>query len=611
MPIVQVQLPDGRIVAVHAEPQAEKPNPILSAGKTLFSNLARGFGQGLAGLAEGAAAFNSVDSPNRSYSGSALTEAVQKALPVPENESRGERFVRKVTEGAGAGLSTPIPMAGVANTLLRNAATGAAAGAGSDLGESALGAPGAFAGGMLAGGAAGFLTGPRQSVAQQDIRRELNHLTPADFQKAERNLNTINAAGSKTATLVDAFEGSPRIKGLANRVQNERGGEALAQRTAGRVEDRQQLGQALLNRISPNAVSETATANNLADAAGGVLERQKNSRSAYMGRQLQGKSTTPADSFDMFARLHQAADNEVRKGPADALREVADSLVDQHGRIITDVQQLSLALKALKDAPKNPIAQVKGGSAISDRDMAEAIRAAENLLKRASPDFARGNAGFAGYSQNVMRPTREGPIGAMADKNPLLAGPTPLSRIEGTLSGETPEGIERVLGMLQRPGYTGGAVADTKSLARALAQRKLDRLPQNPGESVRGAPGSLDDDRFAAVLRSAGLDADSVTQPLRAADLLKDFGPATTIGGMPPMRLKQYALRPFRTVDMATSLQTETKINKQIAELLARNDLGGLRDLQKIAAFDPTTRKLLIAKGLFQPAAGLPNNEGN
>jgi hypothetical protein len=601
MPIVQVQLPDGRVVSVHAEPQTPRPNPLKQAGASLLV----GFGKMASGAPKAAAMLMPTEdlaAPFEQLHGDASRYWQQFG----DKHGFEPGYKRAIAEGAGGALVNP------AGGVGRTAVVGAAAGGGAEAGGQLLDHPlGSLAGGVLAGGAAGFLAGPRQSVAHQDIRRELNHLTPADFQKAQENLTTLNAAGSKTATLVDAFEGSPRIKGLANRVQNERGGEALGQRTAGRVEDREQLGQALLNRISPKPVSESATANNVADAATGVLTRQKESRSAYMGKQLQGKTVAPRDSFDIFAKLHQAADKEIRKEPAEALRAVADSLVDQHGKIITDVQQLSLALKAMKDAPKNPNAQVKSGSAISDQDMAAAIRAAESLLKQASPDFARGNAGFASYSRNVVKPTREGPIGAMADKNPLLASPTPLSRIEGTLAGETPEGIERTLSLLQRPGYTGGPTVDAKALARALAQRKLDKLPQNPGSTMRGAEGSLDDQRFASVLRSAGVDPQETMQPLRAADLLKELGPAGTVGGLPPMRAKQLLLRPFRTIDMATSAQTEEKISRQIAELLARNDMAGLTKLQEIANFDPTARRLLIAKGLMQPAATSANTEGN
>lgn len=600
MPIVQVRLPDGRVVSVHAEPQVEKPNPLKQAGASLLA----GFGKMASGVPKAASMlipWEEDAAPIRQWG----EDASQFWEKFGDKHGFEPGYKRALAEGAGGGLINP------SIGPFRSAIVGAAGGGGAEAGRQMVDHPlGSVIGGVLAGGTAGLAVGPRQAVAHQNIRRELNHLTPADFQKAEKNLNTLNAAGSKTATLVDAFEGSPRIKGLANRVQNEKGGEALAQRTAGRVEDRWQLGQALLNRISPKPVSETAVANNIADAATGVLERQKGTRSAAMARNLQGQSVTPLNSFSLFAQLHQAAAGETRKGPADALRMVADALIDQNGQVITDVQQLSLAIKALKESPKNPLAQATGGAVINSRDLSDAIRQAEELLAQASPAFGKANKGFASYSQNVIKPTREGPIGAMADRNPLLSGPTPLSRVESTLAGETPEGIERALGLLQRPGYTGGPVADTKSLARALAQKKLDKLPQSPGETIRGAEGSLDDARFASVLKSAGMDPAEVTQPLRAADLLKELGPATTVGGAPPMRLKQYAIRPFRAFDMDTSMQTEENISRQIAELLARNDVGGIRKLAEIAQFDPKLRRMLIAKGMMQPAVTTAQSEG-
>lgn len=606
MPIVQVQLPDGRIVPVEVlkprgQQQAETKEALSSFEKAAVSggkSIARGFLGGLAGMAEGAAAFNYADRLGRTPEPAReMSQGVEKLLPIPEEESTFEKLSRKGLEGVGGAFSSPVPGAMVANALAGGVG-GITGELGRSFGERAgpVGeTAGQIVGGTLGAGLAGFAAGPKQSVAQADIRRELAGLPDNVWNQAGENVELFRRAGSRTATLADAFPGKQRITALAGKAANMKGGEMLAQRLAERPEDLQQLSEAFLRRLGPE-VDANQVANSAGGAATNILLQSKRQATNAVTNQLAGVNVPPGDVFGIYSDLRNVAATAERGTIREAYDEVASRLLNQQGQPITNLQELSYAIKDLKDGMKNPLAPVKGGSAAMD----QALQAVEAAFRRRFPEYRRAMEGFA-QDQAARTEVKQGPIGTLADKNPLTAGQTPVARLEGLMTGNSPQTIRSTVSALGSPALTAGNPANPQAIATALLQQKLRKGSTNPGEAVRGTAGSLEDRKLAALLDQAGMNVDEVTVPLRAADQLQNLGPAGSVGGFPEMRSGQAVIRPFRTLDMMMTGKTERDTQREIARLLADPTPAGLARLREIAMFDPDLRRQLTLISAMRP----------
>ena len=606
MPVVQVQLPDGRVVPVEvpespaAQQEATKSSlsglkdAALSGGKSL----ARGFLGGLAGLAEGAAAFNFADRMGRTPTpGREMTAGVEKMLPIPKEESTFEKLSRKGLEGIGGAFAAPVPGAMAANAIAGGVG-GVTGELGRSFGERAgpIGeVAGQVVGGALGGGLAGFLAGPKQSIGQADIRRELAGLPDDQWNTARNNVDLFTNSGSTTATLADAFPGKPRIAALAGKASNMKGGELLAQRLAGREDDLQNLGQETLRRMGPE-VDANAVANSAGGAATANLLQSKRQATNAVTNQLAGVNVPAPDVFDIYTNLRNVSATAERRTIADAYDEVANRLLNQQGQPITNLQELSFAIKDLKDGMKNPLAPPRGGTAAMD----QALTAVENAFRARFPEYRRAMEGFA-RDQAARTEVKQGPIGTLADKNPLTAGQTPVARLEGIMTGNSPQTIRQTVSALGSPAMTSGNPANPQSIATALAQQKLRKGSTDPGKTVRGAPGSLEARQFQALLEQAGMDVGNVTAPLRAADQLQNLGAAGAVGGFPEMRSGQAVIRPFRTLDMMMTGKTERDTQREISRLLADPTPAGLARLREIAMFDPNLRRQLTLIAALRP----------
>ncbi len=524
--------------------------------------------------------------------------AMNELFAPPANETPEEALWRKTLEGGGEALA--MPMGGA--SLAAQTAAGAMGGLGAELGgrfgkragpvgETA----GRVLGGVLGGGATGFLAGPKQTVGQADIRRELAGMPEGDWRTAGQNVDLFQGAGAKTATLADAFPGKPRIAALAGNAANMKGGEMLAQRLSGRPDDLQGLTDEFLRRLGPE-VDPNAVANTAGGAATANLLQSKRQATNAVTRELAGVNVPPAQVFDVYTNLRNVAANAERGTIRDAYDEVASRLLNQQGQPITNLQELSYAVKDLKDGMKNPLAPVKGGAAAMD----QAIQAVENAFRTRFPEYRRAMEGFA-RDQAARTEVKQSPIGTLADKNPLTAGQTPMARLEGIMTANSPQSIKSTVSALGSPALTGGNPANPQAIATALLQQKLRKGSTDPGKTVRGTPGSLEDRKVQALLEQAGMDVGQVTAPLRAADQLQNLGPAGSVGGFPEMRSAQGLIRPFRTLDMMMTGKTERDTQREISRLLANPTQEGLAELRKIAMFDPNVRRQLTLLAAIRP----------
>lgn len=612
MPIVQVQLPDGSTVPVEVP---EPKTPIKDAfretakqGLELVKALPRGLMSGLAGLAEGASAFNDAErfgAPPSKTPPMDLRKDIEGLIPVQPNETPWQQLGRKTFEGIGGSFS--LPMAGPFATAI----TGAGSGLGGELGRRALSGSGSFAegagqlaGSFLGGGAAGFLSGPKQSVAQADIRRELAGLPEGDFAAANRNLQNFKDSGSTTWTAAEAFPGKGRILGLAGKANNTRGGEALAQRLRNREEDLQGLGETASARIGP-AVDPNTVANQAGGAATANILQQKQMLSARLDQLFRGQRVPAPAVWQLYSQLQTAANVAERPAVAEAYRAVASRLLNQQNAPIENLQELSYAIKDLKTAAKNPMQPPVGGAAA----MNNAIRDAEQGIAAISPIYRQGMAEFA-QGQQALLGVKQGPLGSLSDKNPLLAGQTPVSRMEGLLRGNSPQTVTRTAQELGSPILTSGQPVAPRDIAQALVQNKLHKGSTNPGQDLRGMPGSGAEANLTALLDAGGVNTPRVMAPLRAADELQKLSPAGAAGGLPIPNSGQLAIRPFRTLDMMLTGKSERDTQREIARLLGGNpDPGIIQELQRIAMFNPAVRRQLSAWGALQGAITNPSQE--
>lgn len=452
--------------------------------------------------------------------------------------------------------------------------------------------------GILAGGLAGFALGPRQSVAQRDIRLEAQHIPEADWAKAAANIHDFQGVGAKTATLADAFPGDNTLRPLARKAAGERGGETLRAKLSGREGELQELGQEYVNRIGPK-VDPAATANELADAANGFLTTSKGQVNEALRNRLAGNRLTPQQARELYDTLLKAGAAQENPSIAAGYREVAKSLLKTNGEVQRSVQELSLLIKQHKKTAGNPL-QLQGQTpAIAAGWGKQAISDAEEGLGELSPTFEQAMQDYIAGRRRLSTEA-EGPIGRLTDSNPNIAKATPVSRLNAVVEGNSPTTVAGTARILQNPTMTGsaempGPTVDPRAIASALAQQRLAGRPTNPGNAVRGNQGSLHEQQINTLLDIGGADVSHVNQPLRVADQLQKLSPGSNIHEMPQMRSGQLLLRPFRTLDMLMTARTEKQIQEEISKLLINPTQETLNELRTIAMFDPAIRKQLSA----------------
>lgn len=562
----------------------------LVAGKAALSQMAN-LGEGAGALAgEGMRDPNVTDS---------IKPQAEIQVKIPDDMPQG--IYRRMVEGAGGAMALPIPGVGLGAQLLAGAGGGLGGYGGRRVGEAI--SPGSLGlqsgmdilGSLFGGGVTGFASGPKQSVGQADIRKALTGTTSGEFTSAIQNAGNAQNAGAKTATAAEMFEPGSGVMALASKTRASSPNNALRLQTTNRPGDIQDLANEFLNRIHP-PVDPNTVANRASGAANDTLATTRDLRGTGLSNTLAGEVVQPAQVSSLQGDLLSLAKIQDRPDAGNAYRLVAKALTNQNGQPITSVQELSLAIKSLKDAAKNPNSPIFSGAAISGVDLSNAIRSAEAGLGDISPAFKTGMEDFRNFSQSVITPQRQGPIGSLADRNPLVAGQTSVSRLAGLLSGNSPQTVGGVARTLADPVMTGGQTVAPTEIARALAQRTLAKGPANPGAAVRGTEGSDAQQAIEALLQAGGNDAKNTMLSLSVADRLQPFATPANVSEAPKMQALQLALRPFRTMDMASTGRSINSVNEEVAKILANPSPENLRKIQEMAMFDPALRKALSAK---------------
>jgi len=596
MPIIQVEVAPGVIIPVDT---GDQPHSSFGerAQETLFAG-AQKAGAGLLNLPVTAGrgikwALDKAGVPDKP--GSMLSEFTKpnyldEVAAGAETASREKgiqnRYGRATLEGlAGA------PLMGMAGAGRASVAAGlppaVAEGADALMGgtpekPSWVKTPVAIGAGLLTG----FGLGGKGSRAEADVREALKKTTPGQFSEAEKNSQLFRDAGIPSATVGEAFEPGSSIMTLAQRARAGSLQNPLRERTANREADLMAAGDEFKNRIR-SEVDPNTVANQAGGAATQIELQAKRAQQNNITSNLAGRDMHPMDVADVYNNMLLAAGSAPRANVGQAYRQVAKALIGQDGKLLTNLQELSYAIRDLKTGMKNPLSPTFG-----DPSLDKAINVVDQAFRKKSPDYRKAMEEFAQDAGDRLT-IRQGPVGSLADKNPLVAGQTPVSRLEGLVSGNSTATVKKTAQELASPLMTNGQPVAPLDIARALAQRKLSERPSDPGQAMRGNPGSEKEAGFNALLEAGGADVVRVNQPLRAADKLQAFAKPAGLNELPKMQWRQALLRPFRTLDMMLTAKNEHGVQEEIAKILARNDPKAVSDLQKLAMFDPSVRKSL------------------
>lgn len=358
-----------------------------------------------------------------------------------------------------------------------------------------------------------------------------------------------------------------------------------------------------LDRVGPKTSPQTA-ANMAESAADSYFKEARQNRGDMFSSTLAGNKVSKLDLANIYSATRRAAQGIAATGrgeQADAMMEAANRLVTGDGRtFISDLQELSLSLKRLKENPA-PLSS-STGKAISSKEIASSIKALESALEAVSPEFKRANSTFA-YNSRMIDTAAEGPMGRIADKQPFNADPAPLGKVNAVIGGSDPSQITQTMAALKASG------ADPAAIARALIQKKVETGGMNPSQRVFGGPGSSVEEQIATLITSGGRDpaavkapldiADRMAQNLKGGDSVRDFA---TVG---PHGVAARALvKPNALSRMA---EGET-IRRDLTKLLQNASPQEVEQLMKLSMFDPKLRLALTMSG-FKTGAVAGENQ--
>lgn len=533
---------------------------------------------------------------------SGRSEAIKNALPVPPGRSQSTQYAQAGLESLGgmAALGPNFLMNSPKAAITSALTGGLASKAGGDYAKSI--SPdfedyGKVFGGFLGGGLPALFLG-RDTSAKATMGRAARPLKSSDFAEAEKNVDAFSRSGSSTSTLPELFPGRTSLLGLAEKVRGDKGGEELASRTQNRAADVSNLGQRFLDNIGP-PVSPNKVANRSAAAAETVRENLNDLKNEGFGNRLRDKAVDPRLLATRLEEvLKKRADAEGRDAPRAAYHEIARALREQEGpragQLITSLPLLSKQLHGLDSRAKDGSLMNPGGTNISANDLNIPLAWAKKRLGKIAPDFEEALGDARVFNQTVRTPFSESPVNALADKNPNFNYPVAASRLNKVTSGNTPDEAGRVLKTLSSdPGLPVGKKVDPLEIVRALMQGKLEGLPTNPGQAVRGQGSSVLERQLAEMLTVGGKNPKAVMEPLNVADNLQNFQGLPGMGAPPNQNPGSALIRPFRSADFFLSDRARTSRNQEIAKLFSNPSRENLMKLRQLAANDPEIAAML------------------
>lgn len=640
MPIVSVKAPDGKLLKVNA-PEGASEEDILAFAKqewekpnSALEDLVQ-YGPGFL-KQTGKTAVNAVGEmaaqiPRLMAIGPGSMETLMKSLglPIPGIGQTADRASQVLEKGVEAAIPRPTnltPAEQKWDIAARGMATGAITGpmapgvaalaggmgalggdAGGRMAEKSGLPPilGEVAGALLAGGGTGFALGPKQTPAQQDVRRALDGTTPRDWAHAAQNVDDFNNVGSTTATVGEAFPQNSAVRDLTIAARGGNLSNTVKTRTQDRAADLQGMGQKFLDRIGPE-VDANKISEGVVNAANATKRFSEEVRTKAFTQAIGDTQLKPTEVFTLYRQLIAEAKKLPNPTAREELASVAKQLLDEHNknRPITDLATLSLRIKAMKETPAGATAST--GRKIDSEGMRRAVDLVERRLEEVSPQFKTANDAYRLHSEGIVKVATSGALGRLQQNNPRIADDVTVGKLND-LFRSNPQELGDTLHQLARAIPTKNQPVSPSAAVRAWGQNALDKGPTNPGAAIRGNSGSAAEERIAAALTAAGKDPQQTMLPLKVADELQGMLNPAGMKELPRMGPLQLLLRPFRTADMMLTRQGLQGIEKEIADLLgAKPSAESLKRLQEIAMFDPRVRTMLST---LVPLSGLAGSQ--
>lgn len=382
-----------------------------------------------------------------------MTQTLQGFGPKPKDTL--EKYLSSIVEGVSGGL-TGGPAGG-----LRSAVTGGMSGLGAEAGAQVSGDEDAFLPrllGGLAGGGLGFLfsgrLGPSPRV-QELARESLDGITPRQIDEARSFMQAAGLDGVRldAAQALEGVGASPAgLRVLRDTLANVKEGDQTLKLLRAQPAAIQERGATWLATNPGNVYAPEQAANNLSEAATGVINAAKQARSNEVrGMYDKAGQLTP----DTSQQMSQFLDDFVSKpGVSDttkrAVRKLQAKLVDApQGPTVAQLQaklaqatkpseKAALRLQIQQAANAKPtfktlhakdadtmISEFLGpfrGTPISPvnptvRGETKAIGQELNkLLQKASPELEAAEVRFGQISRDVIDPLKQGQIGGLATK---------------------------------------------------------------------------------------------------------------------------------------------------------------------------------------------------
>lgn len=372
-----------------------------------------------------------------------MTQKLQDFGPKPANTL--EKYLSSIAEGVGGGL-TGGPAGG-----LRSAVIGGVSGLGAEAGAQASGDEDAFLPrllGGLAGGGLGSLVSGRlgPSPRVQELAREsLDGITPKQIDEARSFMQAAGLEGVRldAAQALEGVGASPAgLRVLRDTLANVKEGDQTLKLLRGQPAALQERGATWLATNPGNVYAPEQAANNLSEAATGVIESAKQARTAAVKQHFDaagplGKAFRTEFLNDLSDSLQQpgltehsataikTAIQRVRKLPATG---TAADMADDYNEIIRSLRG------PYKGNPQTPL---DGRSRGQIGPVAQKL---SDRLRTASPEITTGMTRYAQISRDVVDPLKQGPVGALATKRGYLADTqTPVAKMNALFaSGRDP-----------------------------------------------------------------------------------------------------------------------------------------------------------------------------
>jgi len=475
----QVKMPDGTLVDMPDNPTPEQLQRLrslseepsffesaVSRAKNLGTGLVKGFGS-LATMAGDAMADDPQTRMAQAAANARQGTNVQprvgdvSAMVAPmgyQPKNNRERIEQALASGVGGAL---FPGPGAILDPKKAALIGLSAAGGSELANAASGGnkAAAIAGGLAGGGVAGIaanLKGNTKSLA----REALYDVNPKDLDIAQESMRAAQQAGVPV-NLSQAMPKPSNIDALVNTLANARQGKKIIKQLRDQPRQVEFGMENELQNLPGSVRAPQIVANNLQEAATGVIDSAKRTRgdawkqeynagmerlkqqagdalenvpktSAIVdesGAPIRTSTTVPAAArvqalpesavAEAHGKLKAMAAERPNTGLGTMLDDLADRLKAKDG-FITDAEQLNGVMKDVTARLKSPDLATKGVDAGGAKFLANTINDLREGFGEKFAPFREANTKFAQLTDELVNPAKKSVVGDIAGRRGAL-----------------------------------------------------------------------------------------------------------------------------------------------------------------------------------------------